>query len=38
MRDDPNEVVARDLKDAREKWMAEDPEHHDNNRTPVLWV
>jgi hypothetical protein len=28
MRDDPNEVVARGLKDAREKWMAEDPEHH----------
>jgi hypothetical protein len=28
MRDDPNEVVPP-LKDAREKWTAEDPEHHD---------
>lgn len=32
----PKEVVTRDLPKAREKWMAEDPEHRHDNRTPVL--
>jgi hypothetical protein len=32
----PSKVVARDLAEAREAWMAEDPEHRHDNRTPVL--
>jgi hypothetical protein len=32
----PNEVIARDLGEAREKWITEDPEHRHDNRTPVV--